>query len=121
MSETSIVLPVTHQTKGRARQAAGGGNLADWCLAWINTGIQLSPDSAPGLPRYLIADDPETGELYALHTARPRCLIRMVETNRGGYIAQPVETYEPATLTSAQLSDILTGAEAAAAAATEGE
>lgn len=119
MSQTSIVLPCTHQTKGRARQAAGGSSLAEWCLAWINTGIQLSPEPAPGLPRYLIADDPETGELYAIHTARPRCLIRLVETNRGGYIAQPVETYEPATLSSDQLSQILTGAEDAAAQATQ--
>jgi len=113
MSETSIILNCTNEQKGAAKRAAYPGKLAEWALEWINTGVQLSENAPVDLPPYLIADNPATGDLYALHTQRPRCLIRLIETDRG-YIAQPVESYEPMTQSAQDLARILRGAEDAA-------
>lgn len=111
-SET-IIIPTDPETRAAVRRAAYPGKMADWIHGWIQTGLSLQ--TAPDLPPYLITENPDTGELLALHTHEPRCLIRLIETNRG-VIAQPLESYQPIhSQTAAQLADLFRGAEQAAA------
>ncbi len=108
-----IVIPCTQEERTALRRAAYPGKMTDYALGWIRTGLNLPETNR--LPPFLISEDPDTGDIYALHTQRPRCLLQIHETNRGP-LAQPVEAYEPSTQAGTDLADLLKAAEEAAAA-----